>query len=96
MTTGTKKALDVAIAVTRFGLGARPGELAGAAGDPRGWLDDQLKPSLARREPRPDRGLLAGREITRKMLALRPDRASLSDNERQRVQKEFQEATRET
>jgi len=88
-------ALGAAIAVTRFGLGARPGELAEAAGDPRGWLSDQLKPSLARRAPRADGGLPAGREITRRMLALRPDRGSPGDRARQQAQKEFREATRE-
>jgi len=31
-----------AIAVTRFGLGARPGELTEAAQDPRGWLAAQI------------------------------------------------------
>ena len=31
-----------AIATNRFGLGARPGELAACAGDPRGWLEAQL------------------------------------------------------
>ena len=36
------KTLDGAIAVTRFGLGARPGELAEAANDPRGWLKAQI------------------------------------------------------
>jgi uncharacterized protein (DUF1800 family) len=30
------------IAATRFGLGPRPGDLAAFAGDPRGWLSDQL------------------------------------------------------
>jgi uncharacterized protein (DUF1800 family) len=33
---------DAFIAVNRFGLGARPGELAAAASDPRGWLERQL------------------------------------------------------
>lgn len=33
---------DSAIAVNRFGLGARPGELAGVDVDPRGWLLAQL------------------------------------------------------
>ena len=33
---------DSFIAVNRFGLGARPGELAEAAGDPRGWIERQL------------------------------------------------------
>ncbi len=32
-----------AIATNRFGLGARPGEIAACAGDPRGWLEAQLK-----------------------------------------------------
>jgi uncharacterized protein (DUF1800 family) len=31
------------IAVLRFGLGARPGDLAAAAGDPRAWLHEQIK-----------------------------------------------------
>lgn len=34
--------LDAAIAVTRFGLGARPGELDAAGRDPRGWLQSQI------------------------------------------------------
>lgn len=32
-----------AIAVTRFGLGARPGELAAASADPQGWLRAQIR-----------------------------------------------------
>src|SRR5580692_2341735 len=32
-----------AIATNRFGLGARPGELEACAGDPRAWLEAQLK-----------------------------------------------------
>lgn len=35
-------ARDGFIAVARFGLGARPGEIADAAGDPRGWLRRQV------------------------------------------------------
>ena len=35
--------LNAAIAVTRFGLGARPGEIALAAADPRGWLRAQIR-----------------------------------------------------
>ena len=34
--------LNAAIAVTRFGLGARPGEIAAARPDPRGWLKAQI------------------------------------------------------
>lgn len=39
--------VSAAIAVTRFGLGARPGELARIGGDPRGWLLDQIRPAGA-------------------------------------------------
>jgi uncharacterized protein (DUF1800 family) len=34
---------NAAIAVTRFGLGARPGELAAAQADPQAWLTDQIR-----------------------------------------------------
>ena len=43
----TLQATDGAIAVTRFGLGARPGELATASADPRGWLKAQITPAGA-------------------------------------------------
>ena len=36
-----------AIAADRFGFGARPGELATIAPDPRGWLRGQLHPDPA-------------------------------------------------
>jgi uncharacterized protein (DUF1800 family) len=36
------KSLDGAIAVTRFGLGAKPGEMEAASNDPRGWLKAQI------------------------------------------------------
>ena len=35
--------IQAAIAVLRFGLGARPGDLSDAAGDPRAWLLTQTK-----------------------------------------------------
>jgi uncharacterized protein (DUF1800 family) len=35
--------IQTEIAVLRFGLGARPGDLAAAAGDPRAWLMAQIK-----------------------------------------------------
>jgi uncharacterized protein (DUF1800 family) len=37
-----KNDIDAAIAATRFGLGARPGEIATATGDPRGFLKGQI------------------------------------------------------
>ena len=36
-----------AIALTRFGLGARPGEMRAVASDPRGWLEAQVTPAGA-------------------------------------------------
>ena len=39
--------LSAAIAATRFGMGARPGEIADAAGDPRGWLEAQIRTDAA-------------------------------------------------
>lgn len=35
--------MQAEIAVLRFGLGAKPGDLAAAAGDPRAWLKAQIK-----------------------------------------------------
>src|ERR1700691_4239751 len=45
--------IQAEIAVLRFGLGARPGELALAAGDPRAWLTAQIRgaPPLAGNTP---------------------------------------------
>ncbi len=39
--------LEAAIATTRFGLGARPGELAAVQADPQGWLRAQITPAGA-------------------------------------------------
>ncbi len=47
----TLQSSDGAIAVTRFGLGARPGELATASADPRGWLRAQITPATGAEQP---------------------------------------------
>jgi uncharacterized protein (DUF1800 family) len=39
--------IQTEIAVLRFGLGARPGDLAAAAGDPRAWLMGQIKGAVS-------------------------------------------------
>ena len=39
--------LQAAIATTRFGMGARPGEIDAATSDPRGWLKAQIRPDAA-------------------------------------------------
>jgi uncharacterized protein (DUF1800 family) len=41
------KDLGAAIAATRLGLGARPGEIAAARSDPQGWLTSQIRPQGA-------------------------------------------------
>src|ERR1700680_4397996 len=51
-----------AIAANRFGLGARPGELAGIANDGRDWLRAQLRaapPAIADPQLRPSQEILA-------------------------------------
>src|SRR5262245_42692186 len=51
-----------AIAANRFGLGARPGEIASIGSDPRSWLTAQLKggaPRIADAELRPSWDVLA-------------------------------------
>ena len=68
--TATQNPVAAAIAVNRFGLGARPGELSRAAGDPQGWLLKQLKgsPPVLTGE-----GLESSADFLKKALELRQD-----------------------
>jgi uncharacterized protein (DUF1800 family) len=68
--------MQAEIAVLRFGLGAKPGDLAAAAADPRAWLKAQIRGAvpLASDSPlaRSDQifaGLLAAREQRQQMKA---------------------------
>ncbi|HUO81150.1 MAG TPA: DUF1800 family protein [Steroidobacteraceae bacterium] len=61
-----------ALATSRFGLGARPGELAAAGGDPRGWLLAQLGRRVA--APAELDGLAPGAEVLGRFLAAREER----------------------
>jgi uncharacterized protein (DUF1800 family) len=45
--------LAAAIAVTRFGLGAKPGELLTARDDPEAWLLAQVRPGVGADQPQP-------------------------------------------
>ena len=45
--------LAAAIAVTRFGLGAKPGEILVARDDPQAWLLAQIRPVLGADQPQP-------------------------------------------
>jgi uncharacterized protein (DUF1800 family) len=47
MALASQTDLLAAIAVTRFGLGARPGEIQAASADPRGFLQAQIRPEGA-------------------------------------------------
>jgi uncharacterized protein (DUF1800 family) len=58
------------IAVLRFGLGARPGDLAAAAGDPRAWLMAQIKGAVPLAGNTP---LAASAQIFTELLAARDE-----------------------
>ncbi len=45
--------LAAAIAVTRFGLGAKPGEILTARDDPEAWLLAQVRPGVGADQPQP-------------------------------------------
>lgn len=49
-----KDAHTAAIALTRFGLGARMGEIDAVAADPKGWLHDQVRPDVGAPNPTGD------------------------------------------
>jgi uncharacterized protein (DUF1800 family) len=68
--------MQAEIAVLRFGLGAKPGDLAAAAGDPRAWLKAQIQgavplasDSALARSDQIFAGLLAAREQRQQMKA---------------------------
>ncbi len=54
---------DAFIAANRFGLGPRPGELAEIAGDPRGWIAEQI--SIVNKVPPELRAFPSSEEIIR-------------------------------
>jgi len=60
---GLDRDLAAAIAVTRFGLGAKPGELRTARDDPQAWLMAQIRPSVGADQPETPPADAAGRLI---------------------------------
>lgn len=56
-------ARTAAIALTRFGLGATPGEMARVAADPRGWLLGQIRPEGAPQPARAFSGTAGALEV---------------------------------
>ena len=69
-------------AANRFGLGARPGELAAAAGDPRGWLLAQLRTDP--RAPSQFAGLPASADYLHREYGFQRDRLVARRAQRQR------------
>jgi uncharacterized protein (DUF1800 family) len=66
--------MQAEIAVLRFGLGARPGDLAAAAGDPRGWLGAQTKGAVPLAGNTP---LAPSDQIFAELLAARDERQEM-------------------
>jgi uncharacterized protein (DUF1800 family) len=66
--------LQAEIAVLRFGLGARPGDLQAAAGDPRAWLLAQVKGPAPRTGNTP---LAPSDRIFTELLAARDERQEM-------------------
>lgn len=66
--------LETEIAVLRFGLGARPGDLKAAADDPRGWLRAQTRGAAALAGATP---LTPSNQIFAAVLAARQERQEL-------------------
>ena len=69
--------LEGAIAAHRFGLGARPGEIARASANPKAWLTDQLNggapqpPPLPGGQPYANAGKLVSEEEDYKLVKLK-------------------------
>ena len=66
--------MQTEIAVLRFGLGARPGDLPAAAHDPRAWLTAQLKGALQLAGSTP---LAPSEQIFTELLAAREQRQEM-------------------
>ena len=78
------KPTATAIAANRFGLGARPGELAGIGADAAGWLLRQLKgaPPVLKGE-----GLKPSADTLAKAIELRKDKKEATDERASENQK---------
>ena len=71
--------LNAVIAVTRFGLGARPGEIEAASADPRGFLKAQIRPEGG---DQPQGTLGSSAENLTVFQGLRKDRRQLQAEEK--------------
>jgi uncharacterized protein (DUF1800 family) len=80
------------IAVIRFGLGARPGELAAAAGDPRGWLLAQVRGEVPLAIAA---NLAPSDEIIRGLLSARAERRAMREDPNSATPKQAANVIRE-
>jgi len=89
--------LEGAIAATRFGMGARPGEIAAASSDPRGWLLDQLERTAAvslAQQPLPT-GQEGAAKVVEYTQLIRQQRQGGDADAAQELQRSLQRARRE-
>ncbi len=87
--------LHAAIAVTRFGMGARDGEIKAATSDPRGWLKSQIAPAAA---VMPAGDLLSAKEVLearQEAMAMAPPRQQQTAEQNDAQRKVRQEVRRE-
>jgi uncharacterized protein (DUF1800 family) len=76
--------MQTEIAVLRFGLGARPGDLAAAAGDPRAWLTSQIHGAVQLAGNTP---LAPSEQIFTELLAARVERREMRGETRSATDK---------
>jgi uncharacterized protein (DUF1800 family) len=76
--------MQTEIAVLRFGLGARPGDLAAAAGDPRAWLTSQIHGAVQLAGNTP---LAPSEQIFTELLAARMERREMRGETRSATDK---------
>ncbi|MDE2352847.1 MAG: DUF1800 domain-containing protein [Alphaproteobacteria bacterium] len=69
--------IEGAVAVHRFGLGARPGEIDAASSDPKQWLISQLDGPAEQPPPLDDQTLMTGGELVAELQQLRQQRKEL-------------------
>ena len=84
--------LEGAIAVTRFGLGARPDEIAAASRAPRDWLLAQLLPNNSSHAAFD--GLLSSPEIYKIARAYKDARKTMDDADKPAASKKYGKANR--
>lgn len=82
-------ARDAFIAVNRFGLGARRGELAEASGDPRGWVERQLSATIT--TPKQLAALRSSRETIKELLEYRKDKSEKDTAAKQDIRRKMRD-----